>query len=279
MTTPTSRPVQGAAAPTAVQPAPAPSHDAPVIIDVQHLYKQYARAEARASLRHEAGSAVGRIFGLARTSTPKDEFFALHDVSFQVRQGESVVIFGRNGSGKTTLLRLLSGVTRPTRGSVRVTGRYASLIALGAGFNPEMTGRENIFLNAAIYGMPPKTIAPLIDPIIDFAELDQFIDMPVKLYSSGMYARLGFSVAIHILPDIIFVDEILAVGDVAFQQKCTVRIKQLRDEGRTFVIVSHSLGGVGALVDRALWLNSGKLMLDGPLDTVWSAYQQFMLQT
>lgn len=252
--------------------------DAPVIIEVDRLFKQFTRAESRASLREETGSAIRRVLGLAVPPRDRGEFYALNDVSFRVRQGESIVIFGRNGSGKTTLLRLLSGVTRPTRGSVRVTGRYASLIALGAGFNPEMSGRENIFLNAAIYGVEPKQIEPLIPEIIAFSELDRFIDMPVKLYSSGMYARLGFSVAIHILPDIIFVDEILAVGDVAFQKKCNLRIKELRDEGRTFVIVSHNLGSLGTLVDRALWLNDGHLMMDGPLDAVWQAYQSFMLQ-
>lgn len=252
--------------------------DVPVIIEVDRLYKQFTRAESRASLREETGSAIRRVLGLAVPPRDRGEFYALNDVSFRVRKGESIVIFGRNGSGKTTLLRLLSGVTRPTRGSVRVTGRYASLIALGAGFNPEMSGRENIFLNAAIYGVEPKQIEPLIPEIIAFSELDRFIDMPVKLYSSGMYARLGFSVAIHILPDIIFVDEILAVGDVAFQKKCNLRIKELRDEGRTFVIVSHNLGSLGTLVDRALWLNDGHLMMDAPLDAVWQAYQSFMLQ-
>jgi lipopolysaccharide transport system ATP-binding protein len=251
---------------------------APVIIEVDHLYKQFTRAESRASLREETGSAIRRVLGLAVPPRDRGEFYALHDVSFRVRQGESIVIFGRNGSGKTTLLRLLSGVTRPTRGSVRVTGRYASLIALGAGFNPEMSGRENIYLNAAIYGVEPKQIQPLIPEIIAFSELDRFIDMPVKLYSSGMYARLGFSVAIHILPDIIFVDEILAVGDVAFQKKCNLRIKALRDEGRTFVIVSHNITGLEPLVDRALWLNDGHLMMDGPLHAVWKAYQSFAMR-
>lgn len=263
---------------TAADPVRDSFADAPVIIEVDRLFKQFTRAESRASLREETGSAIRRVLGLAVPPRDRGEFYALNDVSFRVRQGESIVIFGRNGSGKTTLLRLLSGVTRPTRGSVRVTGRYASLIALGAGFNPEMSGRENIFLNAAIYGVEPKQIEPLIPEIIAFSELDRFIDMPVKLYSSGMYARLGFSVAIHILPDIIFVDEILAVGDVAFQKKCNLRIKELRDEGRTFVIVSHNLGSLGTLVDRALWLNDGHLMMDGPLDAVWQAYQSFMLQ-
>jgi len=240
---------------------------------VQDVYKRYARNEYHPSFRHEIGAAVQRLFGAAPTREPSDPFYALKNVNLTVQKGESVAIIGRNGSGKTTLLRVLSGITKPTSGIVQVNGRFASLIALGAGFNPEMTGRENIFLNAAMQGVPPKEVTPAIGDIITFADIGQFIDMPVKRYSSGMYARLGFSIAIHILPDIIFVDEILAVGDAAFQDKCNERILQFRREGRTFVLVTHNPQMVRALCNRAIWLHHGEPMAIGPSEEVLDVYE------
>lgn len=246
-------------------------------IAVQHVYKRYIRNEYRPSLRHEIGTAIQRLFGTAKPHEPTDPFYALKDINFTVRQGESLALIGRNGSGKTTLLRVLSGITRPTRGKVEVKGRFASLIALGAGFNPEMTGRENIYLNAAMQGVPPKEVASAVNDIIDFADIGPFIEMPVKRYSSGMYARLGFSIAIHIVPDIIFVDEILAVGDAAFQEKCNRRILEYRREGRTFVIVTHNPQIVRELCDRAIWLHHGEMVAVGTPDDVLKEYEQTTL--
>ena len=186
----------------------------PVII-AQKVYKRYRRIEHRLSLRHEAASLLRRV--LTRQSEMEAKpFYALQDVSFSVNKGEAVGIVGRNGSGKTTLLRILSGIARPTSGTVAVHGRFTALIGLGAGFLPDLSGRKNIYLNAAIYGMAPHEVDAIIEDIIDFSEIRDFIDTPIKYYSSGMNARLGFSVAIHILPDIIFLDEVLAVGDAAF---------------------------------------------------------------
>ena len=234
---------------------PAPNVE-PVIV-VRDLYKRYVRNEYRPSLRHEAGTVLKRMLGIASPHVSSEPFYALRNVNMDVHQGEAVALIGRNGSGKTTLLRVLSGITQPTSGTVEVRGRFASLISLSAGFSPEMTGRENIYLNAAIQGMPPAKVAPYVEDIIQFADIGQFIDLPVKRYSSGMYARLGFSIAIHIVPDIILVDEILAVGDAAFQAKCAERIQQFRREGRTFVIVTHSPATVLSLCDRAIWLHNG----------------------
>lgn len=208
-----------------------------------------------------------------RTPAPEEPFWALRGISFTIRAGESVALIGRNGSGKTTLLRVLCGITRPNRGRVAVAGRFAAMIGLGAGFNTERTGRENIFLNAAIHGTAPKQVAGLLDAIIDFAELGEFIDVPVKRYSSGMVTRLGFSIAVHILPDIIFIDEVLAVGDAAFQEKCLARIHQMRAEGRTIVFVSHAPSLVSQVCERAIWLHQGRLRLDGSVAHVLAEYE------
>jgi len=220
------------------------------VIRVSHVYKQYRQGTYNLSLRHEAGIALKRILGRYVRKEAAAPFFALHDITFSVQAGEAIGIIGRNGAGKTTLLRLLAGITKPTSGSVEVHGRFATLIGLNAGFNNDMSGRKNIYLNAAIFGMPPSETVAIEQQIIDFADIGTFIDMPVKVYSSGMQARLGFSIAIHILPEIIFLDEVLAVGDEAFVRKCTERILRFKAEGRTLVVVSHSLSWVRTLCQR-----------------------------
>jgi ABC-type polysaccharide/polyol phosphate transport system ATPase subunit len=192
-----------------------------------------------------------------------EQFEALHKVDVTIRQGETVGILGHNGSGKSTLLKCIAGILTPTTGEVRVRGRLASLLELGAGFHPDLTGRENIYINAAFYGMSRKAIDRVLDDIVEFAELVQFIDEPVKHYSSGMYVRLGFAVAVNLDPDVLLVDEVLAVGDEAFQVKCLSRIKQFQAEGRTIVFVTHAAETARQICDRAIVLDHGRLILDG----------------
>lgn len=244
----------------------------PVVIRVDHVYKRYTANEYRPSLRHEFVNSFKRLFRVAKPKQASEPFYALQDIDFTVRQGEAVGIVGRNGSGKTTLLRLMSGITKPTSGDIEINGRFAALIALSAGFNMEMSGRKNIYLNAAFQGLMPPDVRPLEEAIIEFAELGPFIDLPVKRYSSGMVARLGFSIAIHILPDIVFLDEVLAVGDEAFALKCGERIMGLRDQGRTIVMVSHSAVSVRRLCTRAIWIDKGVQKMDGNPDDVLKAY-------
>jgi ABC-type polysaccharide/polyol phosphate transport system ATPase subunit len=200
-------------------------------------------------------------------------FEALRGVSFTVRAGETVGILGRNGSGKSTILKIIASVYHPTSGTVEVDGRVSPLIELGAGFHPELTGRENIVLSGALMGIEPKEMQRRTEAIIDFAELSDFIDVPVKQYSSGMYARLGFAVATEIDPDILLVDEILAVGDGAFQQKCLERMHNFQRRGKTIVFVSHDLSAVKSLCNRALLLDHGRLMAQGPATEVADQYQ------
>lgn len=250
----------------------------PVVIRVENVSKRYTLNNYRPSLRHDLQNVLKRIVRRAAVeigrAEPEMSFYALKDISFSVRKGEAVGIIGRNGSGKTTLLRLLSGITRPTSGKIEIDGRFAALIALSAGFNAEMTGRRNIYLNAAIQGVPPPDVRPIEQDIIDFAEIGAFIDQPVKLYSSGMIARLGFSIAIHILPDIVFLDEVLAVGDEGFANKCHQRIMQLHDEGRTLVMVTHDPDAVRKLCTRVIWINKGVQMMDGDPADVLRAYSE-----
>jgi lipopolysaccharide transport system ATP-binding protein len=192
-----------------------------------------------------------------------EEFWALKDISFEVKQGETLGIIGRNGAGKSTLLKLLSRITEPTEGSARIRGRVASLLEVGTGFHPELTGRENIYLNGSILGMTRTEIRKKFDEIVAFAEIDKFLDTPVKRYSSGMYVRLAFSVAAHLEPEILVVDEVLGVGDVAFQRKCMDYMKKLTRSGITILLVSHNLFAVKAMCRRALVLSTGRLQFDG----------------
>jgi ABC-type polysaccharide/polyol phosphate transport system ATPase subunit len=248
----------------------------PIIIRVENVSKRYRRTTYRPSLRNEAMALLRQIRRQNQT-TDNQPFWALKDINFTVKRGESVGIVGRNGSGKTTLLRLLSGIMKPTAGQIMVDGRFASLIGLSAGFLTELSGRKNIYLNAALQGMSPRKVDDLVETIIDFAEIRPFIDTPVKHYSSGMGARLGFSIAIHILPEIVFLDEVLAVGDAEFQQKCINRMLQLKADGRTFLFVSHGADSVKKLCERTIWLNYGTMIADGPSEEILDAYARSAL--
>ena len=207
-----------------------------------------------------------------RESVDLEELWALKDIDFEVKQGERVGIIGRNGAGKSTLLKILSRITEPTTGKVRIKGRVSSLLEVGTGFQPELTGRENIFLNGAILGMTRQEVKRKFDEIIAFAELEKFLDTPVKRYSSGMYVRLAFAVAAHLEPEILLVDEVLAVGDAAFQKKCLGKIQNVAKEGRTILFVSHNVGSIVQLCQSCLHLNSGMLTDMGSVDSVVGRY-------
>ncbi len=201
-----------------------------------------------------------------------EEFWALRDVNFEIRSGEAVGIIGRNGAGKTTLLKILSRITEPTEGKVEIRGRVASLLEVGTGFHPELSGRENIFLNGAILGMTRVEVRRRFDEIVDFSGVEKFIDTPVKRYSVGMYARLAFAVAAHLEAEILVIDEVLAVGDSEFQAKCLDRMSKVANAGRTVLFVSHNLAAVMALTRRALVFGSGQLIFDGPIEAAVSRY-------
>jgi len=216
-------------------------------------------------LRHDKSLKQTAVARLRGRPTAGDDFTALDAVSLRVVQGESVALLGHNGSGKSTLLKLVSGVLRPDTGTVRVRGRIAGLIEVGAGFHPDLTGRENVHLNAAILGMDAATTRARFDEIVAFSEIERFIDTEVKFYSSGMFLRLAFAVAVHTDPEVFLVDEILAVGDEPFQRKCLARIADLRAEGRTLVIVSHDLDRMVDVCDRGVVLERGRMVVDGPV--------------
>lgn len=210
-----------------------------------------------------------------RSSTNRsgcNDFWALQDVSFEVRPGEVIGVIGGNGAGKSTLLKILSRITEPTVGEIELRGRVGSLLEVGTGFHPELSGRENIYLNGAMLGMRRQEIQQRFDEIVAFAEIDRFLDTPVKRYSSGMYTRLAFAVAAHLQPDILLVDEVLAVGDAAFQRKCLGRMGDLASEGRTIFFVSHNMRAVNRLCSRAVWLDHGRLVEDGPTSQVLGRY-------
>jgi ABC-2 type transport system ATP-binding protein/lipopolysaccharide transport system ATP-binding protein len=201
-----------------------------------------------------------------------EEFWALKDVSLEVERGTVYGLVGHNGSGKSTLLRMMAGIQHPEKGKVRIKGRVSALLELGAGFHPELTGRENVFLNAAILGLPRKEIEAMFDDIVDFSGLGEFIDTPVKVYSSGMYVRLGFSVAVHVHPEILIIDEVIAVGDEEFQRRCFEYLYKIRNEGVTIVMVTHGLGIVQNMCDRAAWMDHGELRAEGPAPDVVFEY-------
>ena len=207
-----------------------------------------------------------------RRRAPKEAIWALRDVTFTVQQGEVVGIIGRNGAGKSTLLKILSKITYPTSGRVRAHGRVAALLEVGAGFHEELTGRENIFLNGSIMGMKKKEVDAKFDAIVEFSGVERFIDTPIKRYSSGMRSRLGFAVAAHLDPDVLVVDEVLAVGDAAFQKKCINAMHELRGGGRTVLFVSHNMAAVENLCSRGIWIANGSVRLDGPTHSVIEAY-------
>ncbi|MBI4008803.1 ABC transporter ATP-binding protein [Candidatus Roizmanbacteria bacterium] len=252
------------------------------VIEVSHLSKKYYIGVRQPY--YELGESLVyftkhpfALFRKKKESVARirsDEIWALQDVSFQIRQGEKIGIIGRNGAGKSTLLKILSRITAPTIGNVHIRGRVASLLEVGTGFHPSLTGRENIFLNGAILRMSRKEIQKQYDAIVDFAEVEKFIDTPVKHYSSGMYMRLAFAVAAHLNPEILLVDEVLAVGDITFQKKCLGKMEEVSRTGRTVIFVSHNTQAVGRLCERVLLLKNGKLIEDGKSDKVISTYLQ-----
>jgi len=249
-----------------------------IIINVENLSKRYlvghqsARRESYTALRdviaREARNLARKTVDLMRSrqivqGDEVEEFWALRDVTFEVKQGEVFGIIGRNGAGKSTLLKILSRITEPDRGRAALRGRVASLLEVGTGFHPELTGRENIFLNGAILGMTRAEIVSKFDEIVAFAEVERFIDTPVKRYSSGMYVRLAFSIAAHLEPEILIVDEILAVGDVEFQRRCLGKIEKVAHGGRTVLFVSHNMASIKSLASRCIVLDSGRAIFDG----------------
>ncbi|MBI3001445.1 MAG: ABC transporter ATP-binding protein [Deltaproteobacteria bacterium] len=242
-------------------------------IEVEHLWKKF-----RLSRTHPRGGSlwdiipqtIGRLFG--RNGGSDDTFWALKDVSFSVARGDALGIIGPNGAGKSTILKLLSGILRPDRGTIRVNGRVAALIELGAGFHPDLTGRENVYLNGAILGLKKQEIASKFDEIVEFAGIEEFIDTPIKHYSSGMAVRLGFAVAAHMDPDLFLIDEVLAVGDMAFQRKCLQKVTALRQVGKTILFVSHNLEAVSFLCPESLLLRASFVSYLGPTREAISAY-------
>lgn len=255
------------------------------VIKVENLSKSYIighqRQESYTSLRDVMAD---RVKSLAHRLThpftrhtscitdSQEEFFALHDVSFAIKQGDRVGIIGRNGAGKSTLLKILSRITEPSSGRITIKGRVASLLEVGTGFHPELTGRENIFLNGAILGMSRVDIKRKFDEIVAFAEVERFLDTPVKRYSSGMYVRLAFAVAAHLEPEILIVDEVLAVGDAQFQKKCLGKMEEVGREGRTVLFVSHNMGAINRLCTTGLLLHQGQLIGSGDTDDVIRDY-------
>ena len=222
--------------------------------DVAKVYRRFVHQKQFRTLK--SALLTGSLLSELR---PEETFTALDGVSFAVPQGSTFGVIGANGSGKSTLLKLMAGITRPTRGSLSVEGRVSALIELGAGFHPEISGRENVAINGIMLGLTRKEVEERFDDIVDFAELREFIDAPVKTYSSGMYARLGFAVAIHVDPDVLLIDEVLAVGDEAFTRKCLDKIAEFRRRGKTILIVTHSLGLVEKMCDAVLWLRHGRV--------------------
>lgn len=215
------------------------------------------------------------ISTLKRQRPAAQELWAVRDLSFDIMPGESLGIIGRNGAGKSTLLKLVARILRPTSGEVTVNGRVSALLELGAGFHPDLTGRENIYLNGSVLGLSKQQIDASYQAIVDFSELGDFIDVPVKHYSSGMYMRLGFSVAIHVEPDVLLIDEILAVGDQAFQTKCVERIFELQRQGKTIIIVSHHNEVVRSICSHVLWIEHGEMQAAGPMRTVLGEYATY----
>jgi|694.fasta_scaffold71126_4 lipopolysaccharide transport system ATP-binding protein len=256
------------------------------VITVENLGKKYLighqQSKGRVTLSENIVSATKSLFGFSKNPDSKsqsktEEFWALKDVSFEVKQGEVLGIIGRNGAGKSTLLKILSRITKPTTGEVCIRGRVASLLEVGTGFHPELTGRENVFLNGAILGMSQQEIRQKFDEIVDFAEIDQFIDTPVKHYSSGMYVRLAFAVASHLDREILILDEVLSVGDLAFQKKCLDWLEKDNKERQvTSLVVSHSIAAIKSMCERAIFIQKGELVEQGSASDVCNTYIKSM---
>jgi len=235
------------------------------VIEFKNVTKAFHRAVGQRLLRHYLEDLLGK--------TDPDSFYALKNVSFAIRDGESVAVIGANGAGKSTLLSLVTRLAPPSSGNVVVNGRVAGLLELGAGFHPDLTGRENVRLNASLLGFTRKQAGDLYESIVDFAELHDFIDEPLRTYSNGMMLRLAFAVAVNLDPQILIIDEVLAVGDQQFQAKCIDKIFEIRNKGRTILCVSHAFSTLQSLCTRAIWLDHGQLIMDGPVKSVLNAYE------
>ena len=240
-------------------------------IIVRGLGKQFRRYQA-----NRPRTLQEMILRGLRGMRPVERFWALQDVSFSVPQGQMLGVIGHNGAGKSTLLQLVGGIGKPDQGRVEVEGRIGALLSLGAGFHPELTGRENVSINGVISGLTRREVKERFDSIVAFAELEDFIDSPLRTYSSGMKMRLAFAVAIHIEPEILLIDEVLAVGDMAFQKKCLARINQFKERGCTILLVSHGVEFIEQNCDEALWLHSGQMRAYGPADVVVDQYVKAM---
>jgi lipopolysaccharide transport system ATP-binding protein len=249
--------------------------DDEVVLSVKNVSKRFCR-DLKKSLFYGIQDIAGEVLGARRKDVElrKGEFWALNDVSFELRRGEALGLVGANGAGKTTLLRIISGLIKPDHGSVEIQGRVAPLIALGAGFNPILTGRENIYVNMSILGLSKKEIDERFDQVVEFAEIGEAIDAPVQSYSSGMAARLGFASAIHTEPAILLIDEVLAVGDIKFRVKCYRKLAQLRQKGVSFVLVSHSPQSILSVCDSAIYLQKGQLVTKGATESILSKYEE-----
>ena len=244
-----------------------------VALRMEHIYKKFRKGETYNSLRDLLPALTGKMFRMQELNADDErEFWGLQDISFEVKQGEALGIIGRNGAGKSTVLKILSRIMRPTKGRMIVNGRLSALIEVTAGFHPDLTGRENIFLHGTILGMTKREIQSKLDQIIAFSGIEEFIDTPVKRYSSGMYARLGFSVAAHVDPEVLIVDEVLSVGDFVFQQRCMDRIRSIIAGGTTVLFVSHNLKAVTEICHRAMLLEHGKVLAIGQTDAVAREY-------
>jgi lipopolysaccharide transport system ATP-binding protein len=242
-------------------------------IAVHELGKRYRRGQHLQPYK-TAREAMTGLFSRQRNDVPEDWFWALRDLDFEVPEGQSLAVIGRNGAGKSTLLKLLSRITYPSAGFAEVRGRVGTLLEVGTGFHPELTGRQNVMLNGAVLGMTRKDIQRRFDEIVEFSEVSKFIDTPVKRYSTGMQVRLAFAVAAHLEPDILIVDEVLAVGDAAFQKKCLGKLGDVGVEGRTVLFVSHNMSAVSQLCERAILLEGGRATQDGPVEQVVDYYLQ-----
>lgn len=246
------------------------------IVQVEHVYKKYSR-NANAHLNYGMRDLYNHLLGRKPSmELRKDEFFAVNDVSFSLERGDTLALIGRNGSGKSTLLKMLNGLIKLDAGRIVMDGRVQALINLGAGFNPAVSGVDNIYNSAALYGFNRKQTRAIADEVVDFAELEEFINSPFETYSSGMKARLGFAVAVHLRPEILLIDEILAVGDVAFQNKCFARMEELKTQNATIIFVSHSQSSVVKLCKEAIWLNKGRIMAIGASRDIVESYNGYI---
>lgn len=253
-----------------------------IVISIENLGKQYTigrQKEPYSTLRDTLTKSIKGMFNLShRNKMKRETIWALKNINFELKQGELVGIIGRNGAGKTTLLKILSRITEPTEGCVRLRGRVGSLLEVGTGFHPELTGRENVYLNGAILGMKKVEIEHKFDEIVAFAEVEKFLDTQVKFYSSGMYMRLAFSVAAHLDPDILLVDEVLAVGDAVFQTKCLAQMGEIHRQGKTILFVSHNMNILGSVCQRGIVLDEGRVVFDGRIQDAINFYEGDIFQ-